>query len=461
MAVLSRIVAAVRTRRTELTGWGRTAPSVATLVDATEHELDIAAIAQHARGRGIIARGLGRAYGDPAQNAGGAVVRLQPGPIVLDPGRGEVTAGAGVGFDELLRHLVPRGWFVPVTPGTRFVTVGGAIAADIHGKNHHSDGSFGSHVTAITLLLADGSRQRLTAESDPELWWATIGGMGLTGLVLDVTFRLIPIESSRCVVDTERVPNLDSLLERMESGDHRYRYSVAWVDLVATGSALGRSVLTRGDHATLADLEDDPRALDDPLSFRPPALASVPRGVPNVLNRFSVSAFNELWYRKAPRSHRGLESITGFFHPLDMVGSWNRLYGASGFLQYQFVIPFDAVDTLRTIVREVAASGHASFLAVLKRMGDANAAMPSFPQPGWTLTMDLPAGVHGLGDLLERLDGLVLGVGGRHYLAKDATATPSMIRAEYPRLDEWLAVRRRVDPDGVWASDQARRLDLV
>lgn len=450
----------MRTRQAELTGWGRTAPSVAKLVDAFDTELDAATLRELASDRGVIARGLGRAYGDPAQNAGGTVVQLRPGQIVLDVDRGEVTVGGGVGFDELLRYLVPRGWFVPVTPGTRFVTVGGAIASDIHGKNHHADGSFGAHLRSMTLLTADGERRSITEASDPSLWWATIAGMGLTGIVIDATFRVLPIETSRCLVDTERIPNLDALLERMESGDHLYRYSVAWVDLVASGAGLGRSVLTRGDHASAGDLDDARARVDDPLAFNPPALAAVPRGVPNLLNRLSVSAFNELWYRKAPRSHRGLESITGFFHPLDMVGSWNRLYGSAGFLQYQFVVPFEAVDTLRTIVREVSASGQASFLAVLKRMGEQNPGMLSFPTPGWTLTMDLPAGVPGLGTLLARLDGLVLDAGGRHYLAKDATATPSMVRAEYPRLDEWLDVRRAVDPHGVWISDQARRLDL-
>jgi decaprenylphospho-beta-D-ribofuranose 2-oxidase len=450
----------VRSRRAELTGWGRTAPSVAQLIDAADSELDAATLAELAAERGIIARGLGRAYGDPAQNGGGTVVQLRPGPIVLDTSRGEVTVGGGVSFDELLRHLVPRGWFVPVTPGTRFITVGGAIASDIHGKNHHCDGSFGEHLRSMTLLTADGVRRAIDARADPALWWATIAGMGLTGIIVDATFRVLPIETSRCLVETERLPHLDALLERMEAGDHRYRYSVAWVDLVASGTSLGRSVLTRGDHATVADLADGRHGDDDPLAFSPPAFAAVPRGIPNLLNRLSVSAFNELWYRKAPRSHRGLESITGFFHPLDMVGSWNRLYGAAGFLQYQFVVPFEAVETVRTIVREVSASGQASFLAVLKRMGDQNAGMLSFPTQGWTLTMDLPAGVAGLGTLLERLDRLVLDAGGRHYLAKDATATPSMIRAEYPRLDEWLDVRRSVDPHGVWMSDQARRLDL-
>lgn len=415
-----------------------------------------------ADGRGLIARGLGRAYGDAAQNGGGAVVRLGPGAIALDEAAGTVTVGAGVSLDELLRHLVPRGWFVPVTPGTRFVTVGGCIASDIHGKNHHVDGSFGAHVDALTMLLADGSLVSVTSASDPDLWWATLGGMGLTGLIVDATVRLIPIETSRCVVDTERVRNLDALIERMETGDEHYRYSVAWIDLVARGSALGRSVLTRGDHATLGQLVDtDPGAERDPLAFAPGTLADVPPGVPNVLNRLAVRAFNEVWYRKAPVEHRGIESITGFFHPLDMVGRWNRLYGRAGFLQYQFVVPFSATDTLREIVDRVASSGHASFLAVLKRFGPESGGMLSFPTPGWTLTLDLPAGAPGLDRLIVDLDRLVLGVGGRHYLAKDATATPEVIRAGYPRLDEWRAVRRRVDPDHRWASDQARRLDLL
>lgn len=452
----------MRSTQRALSGWGRTSPSVATVVDAAPTELTADILKRLAGHRGVIARGLGRAYGDPAQNGGGTVVRLAPGPIHLDPAAGTVSVGAGVSLDELLRHVVPRGFFVPVTPGTRFVTIGGAIASDIHGKNHHADGSFGAHLVAFNLLLADGTLRVVTPTDDADLWYATIGGMGLTGIITEVTVRLLPIETSTCLVDTERVPNLDALIERMESGDHRYRYSVAWIDLVASGAHLGRSVLTRGDHATLADLDEHGGSGDgDPLAFRPPALAAVPPGVPNVLSRVAVRAFNELWYRKSPRSHRGLESITGFFHPLDMVADWNRLYGAPGFLQYQFVVPFEGVDTLRSIVRTVAASGHASFLAVLKQFGPESGGMLSFPTPGWTLTLDLPAAAPGLGTLLADLDRRVLEVGGRHYLAKDAATTPAVIRAGYPRLDEFLAVRRRVDPTGIWASDQARRLDLL
>ena len=452
----------MRTHQAELTGWGRTAPSGATVVDIAADELTEQTIGELAAPRGLIARGLGRAYGDPAQNGGGSVLRLAPGPILLDTPTATVTVGAGVSLDELLRHVVPRGFFVPESPGTRFVTVGGAIASDIHGKNHHADGTFGAHVESMTMVMADGTRRVVSPAGEPDLWWATVGGMGLTGIIVDATVRLLPIETSRCLVLTDRVPNLDALLEVMEAGDHLYRYSVAWVDLVATGANLGRSVLTRGDHATYDELvAEQPSAGADPLAFHPGALAAVPSAMPNVLNRLAVRAFNELWYRKAPRSRLGLETITDFFHPLDMVGEWNRLYGRPGFLQYQFVVPFDEVDALREIVRTVSASGHASFLAVLKRFGPESGGMLSFPTPGWTLTLDLPAGVAGLGRLVADLDRMVLDAGGRHYLAKDATATPEVIRAGYPRLDEWLAVRRRVDPGGVFASDQARRLDLL
>lgn len=461
----------MRSKDELLSGWGRTSATRARVVDIDAAEL-VAALATEgvAEGpggldtgdRGLIARGLGRAYGDPAQNAGGTVVRLAPGPIHLDTATGQVRVGAGVSLDELMRHIVPRGFFVPVTPGTRFVTVGGAVASDIHGKNHHRDGSFGDHVVDLTILLADGERRTITATTDPDLWWATIGGMGLTGIILEVTVQLLAVETSRCLVDTERLPNLDALLERMAASDAEYRYSVAWVDLLATGAGFGRAVLTQGDHADLADLaEHQPKAADDPLAFSPPALAAVPPGVPNVINRFAVRAFNELWYRKAPREHRGIETITGFFHPLDMVGHWNRVYGNGGFLQYQFVVPFDQVDTLRRIVEIVVESRYASFVNVLKRMGAQSAAMLSFPRPGWTLTIDLPAAPPEVRSLVMQLDELVLGAGGRLYLAKDATTTPETFRAGYPRLDEWLRVRRAVDPDGRFVSDQARRLGLA
>jgi decaprenylphospho-beta-D-ribofuranose 2-oxidase len=452
------------TERVTLTGWGRTAPSTATVVERSSRDLDaLRAAVKDLPGRGGIARGLGRSYGDPAQNGGGAVLVLRDHAheAVIDDAAGTVTVPAGVGLDELLRVLVPRGWFVPVTPGTRFVTVGGAIASDIHGKNHHFDGSFGSNVERLSLLLADGTVRELSPTDGAELFWATVGGMGLTGLILKATVRLLPIATSRLSVDTERVGDLDTLLATMEAGDRYFRYSVAWIDPMARGRHLGRSVLTRADHATVDELR--PQQAVDPLAYAPRPRITVPPLVPGpgVINHTTIKVFNELWYRKAPRRRVGhIESIPGFFHPLDMVGAWNRLYGRAGFLQYQLLVPFGAEPTLREVLERFSASGAPSFLSVLKRFGAANPAPLSFPAPGWTLTVDVPTATRGLRELFHTLDELVLDAGGRHYLAKDAHTTPEAIRRGYPRLDEWRAVRASVDPAGIWASDLARRLQL-
>ena len=454
-----------RAGRQLLTGWGRTAGSSAELVAESARRVDaLTAAVKDLPPRGGIARGLGRSYGDSAQNGGGVVLRLHDQVLdaAIDEVAGTVTVPAGVSLDDLLRVAVPRGFFVPVSPGTRFVTVGGAIASDIHGKNHHVEGSFGNHVQRLSLLLADGSLVELGPDRRPELFWATVGGMGLTGVILDATVRLLPIETSRCSVDTTRTPDLDTLLALMDEGDRYYRYSVAWIDLMAKGSRLGRSILTRGDHATTDQLA--PRDAVDPLAYDPHQLVAVPPLVPpaGLLNHTTVAAFNEFWYRKAPRRRVGqIVSISSYFHILDAIGSWNRLYGRPGFLQYQFVVPFGQEAALRAVVERLAGSGTASFLAVLKRFGAANPGPLSFPIPGWTLALDLPAGSRGLAGLLHGLDEVVLDAGGRHYLAKDSHTTPAAIRRGYPRLAEWQAVRASVDPAGVWASDQSRRLRLL
>lgn len=449
----------------ELTGWGRTAPSGADLRRPTS-PTELRRALPTTFERGLIARGLGRSYGDAAQNAGGTVIETtdvcaftihdaDPGsPTVL------VTADAGASIDRLLHALVPQGLFVPVTPGTRLVTVGGAIAADIHGKNHHLKGSWCNHVVSMHLQLADGSVVEIGPDRDPALFWATAGGMGLTGVILDATFACPRIESSRLLVDTDRAADLDTVCELMRSGDHLYDYSVAWIDLMATGSSMGRSVLTRGRFATAEEVASAPG--HDPLAYRAGELVSAPPIVPaGLLNRLSIRAFNELWFRKAPVERREeLQSIPAFFHPLDMVRGWNRIYGPAGFLQWQFVIPFDATRTLTTIVDELSRSGCTSFLAVLKSFGDGNPGPLSFPSSGWTLALDIPAGVPGLGPLLDRLDDLVVGVGGRIYLAKDSRVRPELLPVMYPRLDEWRAVRERVDPQRRMMSDLARRLGL-
>lgn len=450
---------------TTVTGWGRTMPAAGAVVARSASDTEgLAAAVKDLPRRGGIARGLGRSYGDSAQRGGGMMLRLrdEPHDVVIDEAAATATVPAGVSLDSLLRVLVPRGFFVPVSPGTRFVTVGGAIASDIHGKNHHLEGSFGNHVRRMSLLAADTTVVELDAHRRPELFWATVGGMGLTGLILDATIGVLPIETSKCSIDTTRAPDLEALLTLMDEGDRYYRYSVAWIDPMARGTNLGRSVLTRGDHATVDQLA--PRDAVDPLAYDPARRLTVPPLVPpsGVVNRATIRAFNEMWYRKAPKRRIGqIVSIPGYFHPLDFVGSWNRVYGRHGFLQYQFVVPFGQEAALRTAIERLSASGAPSFLGVLKRFGAANPAPLSFPAPGWALALDVPAATRGLPALLRALDELVLGAGGRHYLAKDAHTTPEAIRRGYPRLDEWRAVRRAVDPAGVWVSDQSRRLRLL
>ncbi|MUH50406.1 MAG: FAD-binding protein [Actinobacteria bacterium] len=446
---------------TRLTGWGRATASGASVLPVSRGNIADAVVG--APERGALVRGLGRSYGDAAQNAGGLILRLAglAGDAVLDTVQHTVTVGAGVSIDDLLRVTVPQGYFVPVTPGTRFVTIGGAIASDIHGKNHHGEGSFGNHVRRISLLLADGTTLEISPSQHTELFWATIGGMGLTGAIVDATISMLPIETSRCIVDTTRAHDLEHILTLMEEGDDRYRYSVAWIDLMAKGRHLGRSVLTRGDHATVEQLTGS--ATSSPRHYDPRVVASVPPVVPvSLINNLSVRAFNEFWFRKAPLYRTDeIHSLAGFFHPLDMVGSWNRIYGPRGFVQYQFLVPFGQEDALRHIVERFAASGAASFLAVLKRFGAGNAAPLSFPAPGWTLALDIPASFSGLGEILHELDHTVLDAGGRHYLAKDSHTTPQAISRGYPRLAEWQDVRNRSDPTGVWRSDLGRRLGLI
>lgn len=445
----------------QLTGWGRTAGTVATVVRPRSAQ-EVADLLALPAGRGTIARGAGRSYGDAAQSAGGTVLDLTglAPDLRIDPATGLVTVAAGVLLDRLLRDLVPLGWFVPVSPGTRFVTVGGAIASDVHGKDHHVRGSFCSHVTSLRLALPGGELRHITPGSDPALFWATAGGMGLTGVVVEATFQCVPIATSRVRVDTERADDLDDVMDRMTSGDAAYRYSVAWVDLVARGRHLGRSVLTRGNPAAVEEL---PGALrDDPLAYDPQVRLAVPSRVPAaLLNPLTVRAFNELWFRKAPRRREGeLQTIAAFFHPLDGLRGWNALYGPRGFVQYQFVLPDGQEPALRAVVEQLSAAGSASFLAVLKRLGAADPGPLSFPLPGWTLALDIPAGSPGLPGLLSSLDEAVVAAGGRVYLSKDAVLTPRRLAQMYPRLPEWREVRDRVDPGGVLRSDLSRRLGL-
>jgi decaprenylphospho-beta-D-ribofuranose 2-oxidase len=431
---------------TLLTGWGRTAPTAATLADPS---------AIHSPPpRGVIPRGLGRAYGDAAQNAGGAVIDTS-GLDGVSIDAGKVRAGAGVSLDAVIDEVLPRGWFLPVTPGTKHVTVGGAIASDVHGKNHHREGSISRSVESVDLVTPRG---RETYSAGEEGFAATAGGMGLTGVIVEATLRLIPVETAWVTEDIERCSDVDDCMARMAARDDEYRYSVAWIDCLARGARLGRSVLMRGDHAPADALPPGTAPLERKAGLRVPAPPWAPNGL---LRRETVAAFNELYFRRAPRREAGrLVPLDPFFYPLDAVEGWNRMYGSRGFLQYQFVVPFGAEDALRTALERLSGARVASFLAVLKRFGEGSG-MISFPMPGWTLALDMPAGDPSLGPLLDGLDRLVADAGGRVYLSKDSRLRPELVPEMYPELDRWRDVVRGLDPDGVMQSDLSRRLDLV
>jgi decaprenylphospho-beta-D-ribofuranose 2-oxidase len=448
-----------------LVGWARTAPSRATVLSGDEVTSDerLAEALTSADARGVIARGLGRSYGDTAQNAGGLVVDMTARNRIhaVDAGTGLIDLDAGVSLDTLMKVALPFGLWVPVLPGTRQVTVGGAIANDIHGKNHHSAGSFGNHVVAMDLLTASGEIRRLEPDGpESELFWATVGGIGLTGIILRATIRMTQTETAYFVADTERTANLDETIERFADGsDEAYDYSSAWFDSISTGPKLGRAALGRGSLARLDELPEKLRR--DPLKFDAPQLATLPDVFPNGLaNKLSFSAIGELYYRKTKNKRGQIQNLTAFYHPLDLFGEWNRAYGSNGFLQYQFIVPLAAEAEFRSIIADIAASGHVSFLNVFKKFGEGNRAPLSFPMPGWNICVDFPI-VDGLGPFCRGLDARVLAMGGRLYTAKDSRTDAATFAAMYPRLDEWRKVRDAVDPDGVFASDMSRRLALT
>ncbi|MGY0492231.1 FAD-binding protein [Streptomyces sp. WG-D5] len=445
-----------------VSGWGRTAPTAARLVRPRSYEETVAAVRDCAAPgrRGGIPRGLGRAHGDAAQNAGGAVLDMTGLDRIhaIDAASGTVLCDAGVSLHRLMEVLLPLGWFVPVVPGTRHVTVGGAIGADVHGSDHHVRGSFARHVPAFELLTADG--QVRLVERGSELFDATAGGMGLTGVVLTATVQLQGVQTSLMSVDTERATDLDDLMARLTATDDRYPYSAARIDLLARGAATGRAVLTRGEHAPLDALPA--RARRAPLAFRPGRLPAPPSFLPEgLLGRTSAGLFNELRYRLAPRHRTGeLQRLATFLHPLDGVPHWNRVYGRGGFVRYQFAVGYGEEEALHRIVRRISARRCPSFLAVLKRFGAGDPGWLSFPMPGWTLALDIPANLPGLGAFLDALDEEVAAAGGRVHLAEDSRLRPELLAAMYPRLDDFRALRAHWDPRGVFRSDLSRRLGL-
>jgi len=424
-----------------------------------------------ARG-GAIARGAGRSYGDAAQNGGGAVIDATAlrGRLELDAERGLLHTGAGRRFAEILLYLAARGYTLPVVPGTRRLTVGGAIAADVHGKNHLRDGSFARQVESFTLCTpAEGLRMVSAraeengereggAEESGELFDATLGGMGLTGVIVDAALRVAPLRSVHATADIDRLDGLEQAVVAL-AGARRHRYTIAWVDLLSPGAAFGRSVLTRSD--------EGPPSPPAGAPFRERPLVTVPRGLPGGLLRpATVRAFNALHWRTAPRRARGHTlSMSAQLFPLDVLGAWSRLYGPAGMVQYQFVVPRGEEETLLRVVHRLRERRAPMYLAVLKRFGPGGRAPEksgplSFPIEGLTFAIDLPAAAEGLYGALEEADELVAGAGGRVYLAKDSRMSAATAAAMYPELERFKEIRGRVDPDGVLRSDMGRRLGL-
>lgn len=468
----------LNTKAKKLTGWGRTAPTTAQVLSTPDLEEIVNAVKlvaddnadkpDHLK-RGIIARGMGRSYGDPAQNAGGVVVDMQKLNKIhsIDPETAIVDVDGGVTLDQLMKAALPYGLWVPVLPGTRQVTIGGAIGPDIHGKNHHSAGSFGNHVTSMELLVADGRILHLEpngSEDDPygELFWATVGGMGLTGIIVRAQIKMTKTETAYFIADGDLTANLDETVEFHSDGsESNFTYSSAWFDAISPEPKLGRAAISRGSLATLAQLEElAPKLAKDPLKFNAPQLMTVPDIFPNfTMNKLSMIAIGELWWLKSGEYKNKVQNLTQFYQPLDLIGEWNRGYGSNGFLQYQFVVPREAVDPFKDIVRDIQKSGHYSALNVFKLFGEGNKAPLSYPMPGWNVCVDFPI-KPGLNQFLDDLDKRVMEFGGRLYLAKESRTSAENFHKMYPGMEGWLKTRNEIDPTGVFASDMSRRLEL-
>lgn len=440
----------------KLAGWGKY-PVVNAQLHAPRDEDALRALVQGQAS--VIARGNGRAYGDAAINAGATLSTKHLNKMIrFDEATGQLEAEAGVILGDVIAAFLPKGWFLKVSPGTKFVTLGGAIAADVHGKNHHKDGSFRSCVDWVDVMNETGQVIRCSRAAHPDLFEQTLGGMGLTGIITRAAFRLHKVESAWIAQTTYPAPNLRAAMELFETHQDA-TYSVAWIDCLSTGRDLGRSIVMLGEHATRAELPRKHRA--KPLHAPEKSKKTFPFALPGMaLNRYTVGAFNALYYRKGARN-AGLQFVDwdSYFYPLDAILHWNRLYGPKGFAQFQCVLPLDSSEAgLSALLRETARAGAGSFLAVLKRFGAQTSAF-SFPMEGYTLALDFPMSPATL-RLLERLDAITLDHGGRFYLAKDSRMSGTTLRASDGRVDEFVSARQASGADQRFHSAQSERLAL-
>jgi decaprenylphospho-beta-D-ribofuranose 2-oxidase len=410
---------------------------------------------------GSIARGLGRSYGDQAINAGGQVLGMTRVDRYLgfDEPTGTLVCEAGVSLEQIIADFAPRGWFPMITPGTKFVTVGGCIANDIHGKAHHVQGAFSTSVDAMTVLLASGEVVVASRTENPDLFFATFGGMGLLGVVLTATLRLRKIETTYFRQKNLAVKDLAEMLAVLDEQDRIFPYSVATLDVFAKGASLGRGRVTVGEHARLEELPSELRSA--PLRVSPGSKLTVPFELPEIaLNSLSMRVVNAV-IQQVLVMGRPFGHYEGFFYPLDVLAHWNRGYGRRGFTQYQFVIPFaDGELRMREILTAILSAGELPFLNVLKRMGKESGGVLSFPREGYTLAIDFPIRQN-TAAVLRRIDRMVLDAGGRVYLGKDSYLERDMFRAMYPQIDGWLETKAKYDPRGVFTSNLGRRLGMV
>lgn len=396
-----------------------------------------------------IARGLGRSYGDSALSDNIVISERLNHFISFDENTGQLRCEAGVSLDDILVNFVPKGWFLSVTPGTKFVTVGGAIASDVHGKNHHIEGSFSDHVSSLTLIT-NGQEITCSREDNPDLFYATCGGMGLTGIITEATFKLKPITSAYIDQKVIKAKNLDTALALFD----QYKdvtYSVAWIDCLSTGKTLGRSLLMLGEHADKGE-----------LTTHRDGLLNMPCDMPSfLLNKYTIQAFNTVYYNKQLKEEvNNTIHYDPFFYPLDGVNNWNRMYGGNGFTQYQFVIPKKAgKEGLTEILSAIAESKQGSFLAVLKVFGEGNKNYLSFPMEGYTLALDFKLNDR-LFALLDRLDIIVRKYEGRLYLSKDVRMSEEMFKVGYPQWDDFKTLRKAIGADALYHSLQSKRIGL-
>ena len=406
----------------------------------------------------FIPRGNGRCYGD-ASLASQTLSTVKFDKILsFDTAAGVFECESGIRLDQILDVIVPKGWFLPVTPGTKLITVGGAVASDVHGKNHHVEGCFSHHVKEMDIILASGEMLTCSPDEHPDLFKATCGGMGLTGIITRVKFSLKKIETSYIRQQQIKAANLEEILDLFE----QYKdstYSMAWIDCLKKGKHFGRSILIVGEHASLSDLNAGQRK--DPLKLPSKKKISFPFNLPSwVLNTFTVKAFNFLYYGKNfKKIIRNIVPYEPFFYPLDAILHWNRGYGKKGFIQYQFVLPMSAKQGLIEILNRISDKGIGSFLAVLKVFGKQDSLI-SFPMEGYTLALDIPVR-EGLFDFLDELDKIVLNYGGRLYMSKDARMKPEILESGYPGLAEFKAIVKKYNSENKIRSVQSDRLLLT